>query len=63
MKINKNHSQNSILGQTHANFKLNGVISLLSEFGYKVYDIQDDDSLIEIDEFIDDYQYNNYQPI
>lgn len=43
-----------------ANFKLNDVISLLSEFGYKVYDIQDDDSLIEIDEFIDDYQYNNF---
>ena len=43
-----------------ANFKLNDVISLLSEFGYKVYDIQDDDSLIEIDEFIYDYQYNNF---
>lgn len=43
-----------------ANFELNDVISLLSGFGYKVYDIQDDDSLIEIDEFIDDYQYNNF---
>jgi FkbM family methyltransferase len=42
-----------------ANFKLNDIISLFDEFGYKVYDLQND-NFIQLTNFEDDYQYNNF---
>jgi FkbM family methyltransferase len=43
-----------------AKLKLNDIISLLNDFGYKVYDIGEYDEFIHLSEFIDDYQYNNF---